>query len=353
MKSAQVINPKEPLQIQELEDPTPKGKQVVVKVESAGVCHSDIHIWQGGYEGTKGQMMKVEDRGVKFPLTLGHEIAGIVEEVGPDVSKIKKGQQVIVYPWIGDGVCEACQVGDEHICDHPQPLGILSNGGYSEKVLVPDEKYLVDSQGLESDTLCSLACSGLTAYTAVKNAKVSPKQTMVVIGAGGLGLMAIQIARAVVNCIIIAIDIDDSRLEEAKKQGADYGFNSKTDDHVHNVKDLTKNLGADSVIDFVNGPMTVEPAIEMLKKRGKLVLVGLFGGSIELNLPALPLNSQTIIGSYTGRLADLEDLISLVKRKKVNPLISKTFNLESANEAINQLKDGKILGRAVINPQRK
>lgn len=350
MKAAQVIKPKKPLELREITTPVPKDKQVLVTVESAGVCHSDIHVWEGGYEGTKGQIMKVEDRGVKFPLTLGHEIAGIVDSVGQDVKQIKKGERVIVYPWIGDGVCEACQIGDEHVCDHPKSLGILQNGGYAEKVLVPDEKYLVTVGNLDPNAVSSLACSGLTAYTAVKNANISPKQTMVIIGAGGLGLMAVQIARALLNPTIIVVDIDDERLDKAKILGADYGFNSKSDDPVHHVKDLTGGLGADSVVDFVNGPMTVKPALEMLKKRGKLVLVGLFGGSIDLNLPLLVLKSQTIIGSYTGRLTDLVDLVSLVKRKAINPVISKIFKLSEANDAIEQLKAGKILGRAVINP---
>jgi len=350
MKAAQVITPKKPLMLKEIKTPVPKGRQVLVKIESAGVCHSDIHVWEGGYEGIKGEIMKVEDRGVKFPLTLGHEIAGIVESIGNEIKQVKKGERVIVYPWQGDGICDACQVGDEHVCDNPKSLGIMQNGGYAEKVLISDEKYLVKVGKLDPNIVSSLACSGLTAYTAVKNAKVSPKQTMVIIGAGGLGLTAVQIARTLLNPTIIVIDIDDERLEEAKKLGADYGINSKTDDPIHHIKDLTGGLGADSIIDFVNGPMTVKPALEMLKKRGKLVLVGLFGGSIELNLPLLPLKSQTIIGSYTGRLADLIDLVSLVKRGAINPVISKTFKLKDANKALEQLKAGKIIGRAVINP---
>jgi alcohol dehydrogenase, propanol-preferring len=219
MKAAQVVRPREPLELKELPIPDPRGKQVVVEVHSSGVCHSDIHIWEGGYEGAKGQLMSVEERGVKFPLTLGHEIAGTVEAVGSDVSEFKVGQRVLVYPWIGDGVCPACQVGEENLCDHPKSLGVFQNGGYAEKVLVPDEKYLVDIGNLDFDSVSSLACSGLTSFTAIKNAAVSPKQTLVITGIGGLGLMAVQIARALMNPNIIAVDIDDKRLEQAKKLG--------------------------------------------------------------------------------------------------------------------------------------
>lgn len=294
--------------------------------------------------------MSVLERGVKFPLTLGHEIAGTVEAVGSDVAGIKKGQNVVVYPWIGDGVCPACQIGDEHICDHPRSLGVFLNGGYAEKVLVPDAKYVVDIGDLDHDSVSSLACSGLTSFTAVKNAATSPKQTMVITGIGGLGLMAVQIARSLLNPTIIAVDIDDKRLKLASKLGADHVVNSKSGDAVKQVKDITKGLGAEAVVDFVNGPMTAGPGLEMLRKRGKLVLVGLFGGSIDLNLPLVPLRAMQIIGSYTGRLADLSDLVGLARRGSINPIISKRFKLDQANEAISQLKAGKIIGRAVLNP---
>ena len=351
MKAAQVTKPKEELQINEIEMPKPKGRQVIIKVKSSGVCHSDIHVWQGGYEGKDGKIMKVEDRGVKFPLTLGHEIAGVVESVGEDVSKFKENQRVLVYPWIGDGTCPACQMGDEHVCDNPQSLGIYQDGGYAEKVLVPDEKYLIDIEDLNPDKVCSLACSGLTAYTAIKNSKVSPKQSLVIVGIGGLGLTAIQIAKALFNPTIIAVDLDDDRLKKALEVGADHTVNSKSDNFLNKVKELThNNLGPDAIIDFVNAPKTVESNLEMLKKRGILVLVGLFGGSAQINLPLLPMKNHTIIGSYTGRLADLADLVELVKRKKIDPVVSKTFNLVDATKALNELNDGKIVGRAVLNP---
>ncbi len=345
-----MIKTKEPLEVRELKISMPKGKQVLVDVESAGVCHSDLHVWEGGYEGSKGQIMRVEDRGVKFPLTLGHEIAGTVYSVGQEVKEVKKGDRVLVYPWIGDGTCSACQIGDEHVCDNPRSLGIFQNGGYAQKVLIPNEKYLVKIGDLDANVVSSLACSGLTSFTAVKNAAISPKQTLVIVGAGGLGLMGVQIARALLNPNIIVVDIDNKKLGEAKKLGADHVINSLSENPISRVRELTSGHGADSIIDFVNSPKTVEPALNLLRKRGKLVLVGLFGGSIELSLPTLPLRSQTIIGSYTGRLADLADLVELVKRRAVNPTISKTFKLEMANEALEQLKAGKILGRAVINP---
>ncbi len=157
MKTARIIKTNEPLEIKDINISKPKSDQVLVKVESAGVCHSDLHLWEGGYAGPQGVFMKVEDRGVKFPLTPGHEIAGTVEELGESVIGFSKGDKVLVYPWIGEGTCPACRVAEENLCDAPRSLGVYQDGGYSEMVLVPSHKYLVNLQGLESKLLC-VAC---------------------------------------------------------------------------------------------------------------------------------------------------------------------------------------------------
>lgn len=142
MKAAQVIRPNEPLQLKELPNLDPGDKQVVVQVHSSGVCHSDIHIWEGGYEGAKGQLMSVEERGVKFPLTLGHEIAGTVEAVGSAVSEFKAGQRVLIYPWIGDGVCPACQVGEENHAITQSHWGYSRTVDMLKKFLSPTRNIL-------------------------------------------------------------------------------------------------------------------------------------------------------------------------------------------------------------------
>ena len=139
MKAARIVKPKELLQIQDLDIPKAKGSQVIVKVHSSGVCHSDIHLWEGGYQGLDGQFLKTSDRGVSYPLTPGHEIAGTVESLGEEAAReaIDKNEKVIVYPWIGEGLCPACRVGQENLCDKPRSLGVYTDGGYAEYVLVP------------------------------------------------------------------------------------------------------------------------------------------------------------------------------------------------------------------------
>src|SRR5581483_8454229 len=135
MKAARIVHVKEPLQIQQLETPKSKGVEVLVRIISSGVCHSDIHLWEGGYEGIEGQFMKTTDRGVKYPLTPGHEIAGVVEATGESVEGLSRGDRVIVFPWIGDGTCPACRAGEENLCDKPRSLGVYTEGGYAEYVL--------------------------------------------------------------------------------------------------------------------------------------------------------------------------------------------------------------------------
>ena len=351
MKAARIVNVNEPLQVQDVQTPKPKDSQILVKVQSVGVCHSDVHVWEGYYEGISGQQLKTTDRGVKYPLTPGHEIAGIVDSLGEQVEGFSKYEKVLVYPWIGEGMCPACRIGQENLCDKPRSLGIYSDGGYAEYVLVPNYKYLVKiGDDMDTDISAPLACAGLTAYGAIKNANLKPDDNVVIVGTGGLGLMAIQLAKAVTGARIIAMDIDDKKLEVAKKEGADSIVNSKKEDPVKAIMELTGKLGADAVIDFVNATKTVETDMQFLRRRAKLLLVGLFGGELKLSLVTMPTRAYKIIGSYTGSLEDLVELVSLAKRGVIKQVVSKRFKLNQAGEALQMLKDGKIVGRGVINP---
>ena len=162
--------------------------------------------------------------------------------------------------------------------------------------------------------------------------------------------MAIQLAKAVTGARIIAVDIDDKKLEVAKKEGADVIVNSKKEGAAQAVMELTDKLGADAVIDFVNASKTVETDMQMLRRRARVVLVGLFGGELKLSLVSMPTRAYKLIGSYTGSLSDLIELVSLAKREVIRPVVSNRFKLNQATEALQMLKDGKILGRGVIIP---
>ena len=261
-----------------------------------------------------------------------------------------KNERVLVYPWIGDGLCPACRAGNENLCDTPRSLGIYTDGGYAEYVLVPSYRYLVKlGNDMDMDASATLSCSALTAYSAVKNTEIKPNDNIVIVGAGGLGLMAIQLAKAITGAKVIALDIDDSKLQTAKKNGADIIVNSKKEDAVKAVTESTDKMGADAIIDFVNASKTVELDMQMIRRRAKVVLVGLFGGELQLSLVTMPTRAYKLIGSYTGNLTDLLELVSLAKRGVIKPLISDRFKLNQATEALSKLKEGKIVGRGVIN----
>jgi propanol-preferring alcohol dehydrogenase len=358
VKSARITGPNEPLAVSESDTPKPQGSQVLLKVKSVGVCHSDLHLWEGGYDLGDGQFMKVTDRGVKYPVTPGHEIVGTVEDLGDDVSGISKGDDVLVFPWIGCGECPACKVGNENLCDTPRSMGVFQDGGYSDYALIPNFKYLSKLDGVDPDSATSLACSGLTAYNAVKKANENSPEFLLIIGAGGLGLMAIQIAKAITKAKIICIDNDDKKFDTAKKMGADFVVNtsvsgslsSGTGSPVDKIISICNGKGADSVIDFVNAPQTVRTALGVIRKRGNIVLVGLFGGSLEVSLVTIPLKSIVIQGAYTGNYTDMVELLDLARKGIINPMISKRYKLDEANTALEDLKARKIVGRAVINP---
>jgi alcohol dehydrogenase, propanol-preferring len=351
MRAARIVKPNEPLEVQQFETPRPRGSQVLIKVESSGVCHSDIHLWEGGYEGLEGQFLKTTDRGVKYPLTPGHEIAGVVDSLGEEAEGFTKNEKVLVYPWIGEGRCPACRIGQENLCDKPRSLGVYSDGGYAEYVLVPSYRYLLKmDEDMDANASATLSCSALTAYGAIKNADLKPNDNVVIVGAGGLGLMAIQLAKAVTGSKIIAMDLNDEKLKAAKNNGADSTINSRKEDPVNAVMELTGKMGADAVVDFVNASKTVESDIQFLRRRAKLVLVGLFGGELKLSLVSMPTRAYRLIGSYTGTLSEMVELVSLARRGVIKPLVSNQFRLNQATEALTMLKEGKILGRGVINP---
>ena len=358
MKAARIVEPEKPLEISELESPKPQGKEVIIKVVSAGVCHSDLHLWEGGYDMGDGTFLKVTDRGVKYPVTPGHEIVGTVSEMGSDVEGYAVGDQVLVYPWLGCGECPTCKEGNENLCETPRSVGLFQDGGYAEYVKIPSYKYLAKLDGVDPDSATSLACAALTAYNAIKKANVRSPEFIVIIGAGGLGLMGIQIAKAVTKAKIICVDLDDVKLKTAQEMGADFVVNTNvigsvaagSGNAVQKIISLCNNKGAESVIDFVNAPNTAKTGLDVLRKRGNLILVGLFGGKLDISLVTIPLKSITIQGAYTGNYTDMVELIELAKKGVINPRIAKRYSLDEANNALEELKARKINGRAVINP---
>src|SRR3974390_3185513 len=193
MRSFQVCRCGEPMQFAETATPKPKGTEVVVKTLAAGGCHSDLHIWEGFYDLGHGKALRLQERGVKLPLTMGHENVGEVVAVGPRAKGVKVGDKRLVYPWIGCGTCAVCKRGDEQLCMAPRFLGVYRDGGYATHILVPHPRYLVPyPRVMKPEQAAPLACSGVTAYGALKKlGSLVKSEPVVVFGAGGVGLVCI------------------------------------------------------------------------------------------------------------------------------------------------------------------
>jgi D-arabinose 1-dehydrogenase-like Zn-dependent alcohol dehydrogenase len=350
MKSYQVAAFGAPLVEAEAPTPTPSGAEVLLEVIAAGVCHSDLHIWEGGYDLGGGRRLSLKDRGIALPLTMGHETAGRVVASGPDAAGVSAGKAYLVYPWIGCGQCATCRRGDEHLCAAPAFLGVYRNGGYADHLLAPHPKYLVDLEGLDPVTMAPFACSGLTAFSALKKVADTLKDAPVaIIGAGGLGLIAIEILKAIGGKGAVSVDIDPVKREAAIKTGALAAVDPRAPDA---LAQLSAALGgpATAVVDFVGSGETAALGFNALGKGGRLVIVGLYGGAAPWSLPLIPMRAISIIGSYVGSLAELRELVDLVRAGKVAPLPVTRCALHDADRALNDLRAGRIVGRAVLMP---
>jgi len=349
MRSFQVCQCGAPLQMNEREAPKPEGTQVLLKMLAAGVCHSDLHIWDGYYEIGGGKKLMLADRGIKLPLTMGHENVGEVIALGPDAKGVKVGDVRLVNPWMGCGTCKVCRRGDENLCLKPQNVGVFSQGGYATHMLTPHPRHLFDIGDLKPEQAAPLACSGVTAFSALKKVPTLQDEAVVIIGAGGVGLMGVTLAKKMGAKDIIIVDIDAAKRDAALKAGASKAIDGGAADAVAQIQAATGG-GAWGAVDFVGSGATVNLAVNSLIKGGTVVVVGLYGGDVTVPTPYLPLRAMTLRGSYVGSQSDMAELLDLVKRTGMPPVPIRTRRLEDVNETLNDLRAGKIVGRVVLTP---
>lgn len=345
MISYQTAAPGAPLERREEDTPQPQGSAVLVKMEACGVCHSDIHLHDGHFDLGNGKQLDVGRPG----LVLGHEIFGEVVAVGPDAEGVRVGDRRVVYPWIGCGECAVCRRGEEHLCTPGRGLGTVSQGGFADHVMVPHSRYLFDKGDVPDALASTYACSGLTAYSALKKVgELVEGDEVVLIGAGGVGMMALQVALAR-GIQPIVCDIDDAKLETAKELGAKAVFNSSDRAAAKEIKKMTAG-GAYAAIDFVGAEASVNFGLGTLRKGGKLIIVGLYGGALNVPLPFLPMNARIIQGTYVGSLQEMGELMELVRAGKIEPIRIDERPLDAVNEALADLKAGRVQGRIVLRP---
>ena len=355
MKSFQVADFNAPLQEVDRTTPQPEGTQVLIKVRAAGVCHSDLHIWEGGYDLGHGRKpLSLRDRGITLPRTMGHETVGEVVAFGPDVKPsdidhLTIGDVALVYPWLGCGRCATCLAGDENMCARPASLGVYCDGGYADHMLVPHPRYLLNLRGLDPVTAAPYACSGVTTYSALKKVEKDFATPIVIFGAGGLGLMALSLLKAMGGRGAVVVDIDARKRQAAEAAGALATVDGNAPDA---LEQLVRKAGEPirAAIDLVGNAQTAQLGFDCLAKGGKLVMVGLFGGGAPWALPLIPIKAVTIQGSYVGNLRETRELLDLVRTHKIPPIPVTPMPLAKANDALLDLQKGKLVGRAVLTP---
>lgn len=329
--------------------PEPTGTEVLLKVRGAGVCHSDVHLWEGHYDLGGERKLSFADR-LKLPLTLGHESAGEVVALGPEARGVAIGTTCLACSWIGCQECAACAIGDEHLCTAPRFLGVNRDGGYAEYVLVPHPRYLVEIGDLDPIAAAPLVCSGLTTYSALK--KFGPllaRQPLAIIGAGGLGLIAIGLLKQLGGKGAVVVELDPRKREAAMAAGALATVDPGAPDA---AAQLRAALGGSvlGVLDLVGSGETATLAVETLDKGGRLVIVGLFGGAMTLAVPLVPMKALTIQGSYIGSPAELRELVALVREHGLPATPLDRRPLTEAPAALDDLRHGQVLGRVVLTP---
>ena len=359
MLSARIHEYQEPLEIDTVSKPkVAHGEEVLVRVGAAGLCHSDLHLINGEWKDVLP---------LKLPKTPGHEVAGWIEEIGesvPETAEMKEGDLVAVFGGWGCGICIYCKRGDEQLCNFPRWPGLSAyDGGYSEYIIVPSYRFLIkvgnlftNSSSIRPEELAPLTDAGLTPYRAIKKIRhlLGPGKTIAIFGIGGLGSYAIQYAKTLgQSSTVIALDRNEERLKLAEKFGADYVVNVSNSQNIRSeiLSKITegRRTGVDVVIDCVGAETTVEDSCRILNKGGSLVVVGLFGSQIKIPLVRAVLQEYQVYGSLWGNYNELCEVIELAKAGKIKHNIQK-FRLSEINEAIQLLKNGKIVGRGVIIP---
>jgi D-arabinose 1-dehydrogenase-like Zn-dependent alcohol dehydrogenase len=321
---------------------------VLLKLKYCGVCHSDVHIREGYFDLGGGKRLPMSERGMNLPLTLGHEPYGTVVAAGPNAGAAPIGADRLVYPWTGCGACDRCREGLDNFCMTPRCLGLHRPGGYADYLLVPHPNYLIDAGGIAPAWAATLACSGLATYSALSKLNPLPgEEWVILIGAGGLGLSAVAMLRALGHDRIVAVDVDAAKLELAEEAGAAATVNSCEPRAAQRVKEITGGpvYGA---VDFVGTTDTASFLLGVLRKGGRLILVGLYGGEVPLSLVTTIQRALTIQGSHLGSLSELKQVVMLAREGKLQPIPIQKRPLSEVSFALDELKAGAVVGRVVV-----
>lgn len=327
MKAVRFIGVNQPLQMQEIPIPEIGARDVLVKVKAAGVCHSDAH-YRAGISPVK-----------PVPLTLGHEVAGVVERIGADVSNLKPGDRVCLHYNLSCGDCYHCTTGNDQFCEKALMIGHYTNGGYAEYIVVPSRNAIPLPDEIPFEQGATLMCASATAFHALRKSRLKGGETVAIFGAGGLGQSAVQLAKAFGAVEVFAVDINADKLNLAAQYDA-IPVNAKETDPVAEIKRLTNGKGVDVAIEMIGLSKTMKQALQIAGVMGRVVIVGLSNQTLEIQTYTELLGREVeLIGSNDHHLQELPILLDLARRGVLDTsqVVTRTIPLQA--EAVNKTLD--------------
>jgi 2-desacetyl-2-hydroxyethyl bacteriochlorophyllide A dehydrogenase len=342
VKAVQLVEIGKPLEMREVPLPSVGERDVLVRVKAAGICHSDVH-YRAGVSPVS-----------RLPQTLGHEVAGIVEAIGPQVTHVQVGDRVCLHYLVTCGDCYYCSLGSEQFCAEGAMIGKHRDGGYAEYIVVPARSAVLLPDEIPFEQGAVMMCSSATSLHALRKARFQPGETAAIFGAGGLGMSAIQLARALGALEVYAVDINESKLTLAETHGA-IPVNAAQGDPVAEIHRLTGGRGVDVALELIGLPQTMQQAVYALAILGRAVMVGLTDKPLEIDVYRQLLGREAeVIGSNDHLLQELPLLIELVRRGKLDlsNVITRTVPLDAdaINEAMAGLEQFGDDVRTVITP---
>ena len=342
MKAVRVVQPGRPLELQEIPRPEPRDDEVLVRIKAAGICHSDAHYRAG--------VSSVDH----FPITLGHEVAGVVEAVGKNVKQFRAEERVCIHYMITCGVCEWCAKGNEQFCDTGAMIGKARDGGYAEFLAISARNVFQLPEEIPFEHGAIMMCSSATSLHALTKARMKPGESVAIFGAGGLGISAIQLARALGAQEVFAIDIQPRKLDLAKSFGA-VPIDPRAVDPVQQIRDHTNGRGVEIALELIGLPLTMQQAVRSLAKKGRAALAGITDGSFDVAPYHELINREAeIIGVSDHLAAEIPLLLEFAQTGKLDlsQVVTRTVPLEAKeiNDVLDQLENFGEDVRVVVSP---
>ena len=342
MKAVRLTSVGKPLEERDIALPSPRAGEALIRVRACGICHSDAH-YRAGTSSTG-----------PLPLTLGHEVSGVVEEVGADVSRVKNGDRVCIHYLLTCRACGACLAGREQFCERGAMIGKHTDGGYAEYIVVPEWNVVTFPAGIPFNHGAVLMCSSSTSYHALRKARLKPGETVAVFGVGGLGFSAVQIARAMQAAGVFAVDVNAAKLQRAEELGAT-PVDARDHDPAETLNDLTHGKGVDVILELTGIPDVVAGAIRSLAVFGRLALVGISDRPAQIDTYAHVIGKESeIVGVSDHLREELPDLIDMVLMGQLDlsRVVERMVPLQASaiNRVLDELRDFSSVVRTVIVP---